>query len=89
MEKKPKYTFSLTIETYETESGTREVLIDLMKAERDELIEERVKFVEFEFQIRDYEQYTQEEIQDIKKKLDEYKEKNYDFLSDFAPMQRY
>ena len=89
MEKSPKYTFSLIIETYETESGTREVIIDLMKAERDELIEERIKLVEFEFQIRDYEQYTQEEIQDIEKKLDEYKEKNYDFLSDFAPMQRY
>lgn len=89
MEKKPKFTFSLTIETYETESGTREVIIDLMKAERDELIEERIKLVEFDFQIRDYEQYTQEEIQDINKKLDEYKEKNYDFLSDFAPMQRY
>lgn len=89
MEKKPKYSFSLTIEAEETESGVREVIVDLMRAEHNELLDEHIEFVEFDFQIRDEDQYSIEELKEIYCELNKYEEDNYDFLSDFAPMQRY
>lgn len=83
MGKKPKFTFSLTIETDDTDSGTCEVIIDLMDIDKNVLIPELITVVEFDFKIRDISKYTEEEIHSIYKELEEYKDKNYASLLDF------
>lgn len=79
----PKFTFEVKIQTGECE---KTVLVDLISAERNTRIPENEEYFEYEYQPRDIEKYSEDEISEIWDEIEKYEYDNEEELTEYAPL---